>query len=104
MPRSRAPGGDRRSVSVVDHLQDQDSGLVADGDLGPGRAGMLQDVGQRLLDQAVGGQLQRLRNPVPLALNLDADGQPRCRQLGSEVHNRVQCRWWVVRGRVVLAA
>src|SRR4051794_28884082 len=84
-----APDAVRRlgdgATAVVPHFEVEYVRLVVETD-GCGRtAGMFEGVGQRLLDHAVGGHLERLREWTRRALDAEGDGQTSFAGVGDEL-------------------
>jgi len=65
-----------RSAAVVAYLDVEVLAFVADTHAGLCRAGVLADVGQALLNDAEGGEVERRWEWPPLAIDLEADREP----------------------------
>src|SRR5215216_7140082 len=65
-----------RAGPVVDDLDLDPAVVVGDGDVGPAGPGVAHDVGERLLDHPVGGQVDGRREPPRLALQRHPDLHP----------------------------
>ena len=91
-------GGSVRAV--VGDLDGQRGGLVADCHVGVCLAGVLEDVGQRLLHDPVAGQVDAQRQAVALAVDPDGHRYADLGHLGGELAEvgQAPCRALVVAG------
>ncbi|MBA2323400.1 MAG: hypothetical protein H0V92_05045 [Pseudonocardiales bacterium] len=77
VPAAEVGVGVRRPCAAVVHdLDPQLTAAVLEGHLDPGRVGVFQRVGQRLLDDPVRAQVHHRRQRLGLADDLHGDRQP----------------------------
>src|SRR5215218_7440171 len=82
------PGQDRATAPVVEHLDVDPAGVGVEPHLGPGAGpGVLERVGQRLLDDAVRGQVHPSRELNLRPVHRERDVQPRLSELVDEPWN-----------------
>jgi hypothetical protein len=102
-PVAGAPAA-ARAAAVVRDLQGDQVVLVADGDLRAGGPGVLERIGQRLLDDPERGQVERRRQRSRRALDPERDRESRLANPADELLEVGQSRLRPERGRAVVRA